>query len=197
DLASARPAGRFLVVSLELCSLAFMRSELSPKMVVAATLFGDGCAAAVVSGPAARGSGPRILAAASHQWRDTEWVMGWDVLDEGLGVVFSTEIPAFVSREIRPVVLEFLKSSRADRPRMLLHPGGAKVLASYRAALDLSEADLADSASVLREYGNMSSPTVLFVLERALSRGALRDGERALLGALGPGFASELALLEG
>lgn len=199
DLARARPEGRFLVVSLELCSLAFLRNELSRKMIVAAALFGDGAAAGLVSGDELAAEGPRVRASASHLWRDTEDVMGWDVRDAGLGVVFSPEIPDIVAERLGDVVPGFLAEHGASvaEARAAFHPGGPKVLAAYREALDLTEAELAPSRDVLRHHGNMSSPTALFVLERMLREDPLAPGEDALLAAVGPGFAAELALVTG
>lgn len=199
DLALARPSSRTLVVALEICSLAFQFGEFTKKIAVAASLFGDGAAAAVVAGDATGAAGPRITAAASHLFPASERVMGWDVEDYGLGVVFSTEIPAIVEREMDGLVSTFLKRETDGRrpDRFLFHPGGAKVLSAYEKALGLAPADLSEAYGVLRDYGNMSSPTVLFVAERSLRARPLATGERALLSSLGPGFAGELALLEG
>ena len=205
DLARAHPQKRFLLVSMELCSLAFNLSDLSVRAFIANTLFGDGCAAAIVRGDDVRGDDKdgvesahaRLLPGAWHQWPDTESVMGWDVTDEGLRVVFSRRIPEIVAKEFQPVVEAYVKSSGVSPDRHLFHPGGTKVLEAYQSALGLSDAALAESRDVLRNYGNMSSPTVLFVLDEALRRRALAPGEVALVGALGPGFTSSLLTLEG
>lgn len=199
DLALARPDSRTLVVALEICSLAFQFGEFNKKVAVAASLFGDGAAAAIVAGDNVDARGPRITATQSHLFAATERVMGWDVEDYGLGVVFSPEIPAIVEREMEGLASRFLKAeSDGTRPaRWLFHPGGAKVLSSYEKALGITPADLPESYGVLRDYGNMSSPTVLFVAERGLRERPLRAGERALLSSFGPGFAGEMALLEG
>lgn len=200
DLARAHPEKRFLLVSMELCSLAFNLSDLSVRAFIANTLFGDGCAAAIVRGDRAAGgvSGlARILPGAWHQWPDTESVMGWDVTDEGLRVVFSRRIPEIVANEFRPVVESYVKTTGASPDRHLFHPGGTKVLEAYQSALGLSHGALTEARDVLREYGNMSSPTVLFVLDETFRRRALAPGETALAGALGPGFTSSLLMLEG
>ena len=135
---------------------------------------------------------PRWVGARSHQWPDTEYVMGWDVLEEGLGVIFDPVIPGFVAERIRGPIEAFTKGAAVDA--YALHPGGAKVLEAFESALGLDPTALAASKAVLREYGNMSSPTVLFVLKRILD-GARRPG-RVLASALGPGFSCESALLE-
>lgn len=194
DLATARPKGRFLLLSLELCSLAFLRERFTKKMVVAASLFGDGCAAAIVEGDEAPGgAGPSWVASQSHLWPQTERVMGWDVLDEGLDVVFDPIIPQFVRENMGPPMNGFINGRSISAYAM--HPGGAKVLDALEHTLGLPSGALEESRAVLREFGNMSSPTFLFVLERILrTRGS---NGHILAGALGPGFACELALLEG
>lgn len=198
DLARAHPTKRFLALSLETCSLAFNLTDLSVRAFIATTLFADGCGAAIVRGDEVEGpSLGRLRRGMSHQWRDSEGVMGWDVLDEGLRVVFSRRIPEIVEHQFAPVVERYLKREDAGSPRLLLHPGGTKVLDAYEAALKPAPHALDESRAVLREFGNMSSPTVLFVLREALRRRAMAPGETALLGALGPGFTAELGLLEG
>lgn len=199
ELARADPSKRYLLVSMELCSLAFNLSDMSVRAFVANTLFADGCAAALVRGDA-RGGAPGladILPGAWHQWPDSEGVMGWDVTDEGLRVVFSRRIPEIVANDLRPVVEAYVKASGASPDRYLLHPGGTKVLEAYERALGIPSSANAASREVLREYGNMSSPTVLFVVEEALRRRALAPGEHALVGALGPGFTASLLSLRG
>lgn len=199
DLAEARPSDRILLVSLELCSLAFLREDLSKKMIVAAALFSDGAAAALVTGDELEATGPRLTGSASHLWPDTEDVMGWDVEEAGLGVVFSPHIPEIVEDRLGDVARGFLKQEGKglDDVRPVFHPGGPKVLDAYEAALDLEPAALDGSREVLRRHGNMSSPTVLFALEESLDRNELDPGEDALLAAVGPGFAAELALVTG
>lgn len=198
DLARANPEKRYLLLSLELCSLAFNLNDLSVRAFVATTLFSDGAAAAIIRGDKCQGASlARVGAAASHQWPDTEDVMGWDVADEGLRVVFSRRIPDITRNELRPVVDRFLKENRIAKPdRYDFHPGGTKVLDAYAAALGIAPEQLATARDALREYGNMSSPTVLFALDGSLKK-PLRAGEVSLLAALGPGFSSELALLHG
>ncbi len=198
DLARAHPSKRFLLLSLETCSLAFNLTDMSVRAFVATTLFGDGCAAALVRGDALEGpSLGRLRRGMSHQWRDSEDVMGWDVLDEGLRVVFSRRIPEIVQTQLAPVVERYLKREEAAPGRWALHPGGTKVLEAYEAALKLGLGALAESRDVLRDFGNMSSPTALFVLRESLRRRALAPGETALLAALGPGFTAEMGLVEG
>lgn len=199
DMARAHPESRFLLVAIELCSLAFLRGELSKKMLVAAALFGDGAAAALVAGDELATEGPQVGASRSHLWPDTEDVMGWEVLEEGLGVVFSPEIPGIVEERMPQVVDPFLKQAgeAGSEPRPVFHPGGPKVLSAYEEALELAPEALSASREALRKHGNMSSPTVLFALEESLDDAPLASGEPALLAAVGPGFAAEFALLRG
>lgn len=201
DLVRASPDKRCLLLTLELCSLAFNLGDLSVRAFVATTLFSDGAAAAVVRGDAAEpaGAGPglgRFRRGATHQWPRSQDVMGWDVLDEGLRVVFSRRIPAIVAKELGPVVEAYLKREACSPDRHVFHPGGTKVLEAYEDALGLRPRQLDTARDALREYGNMSSPTVLFALEASL-REPLRPGETALLAALGPGFTAALGILEG
>jgi alkylresorcinol/alkylpyrone synthase len=209
DLSHARP--NVLLVALEACSLAFdvQRAMGAPggggkgpdkKAMIAASLFSDGCAAVVVSGKGGGHAGPlRYVAGASHLFPGTERVMGWDVEDHNLDVVLSPEIPSIVQHQMAGIVQPFLdRHLGGARPdHWVLHPGGAKVVDAYKAALGLDDGHLEHTHSALRQFGNMSSPTVLFALADAAKQGHPKAGKTALLGALGPGFASELALLEG
>ncbi|PSG96048.1 type III polyketide synthase [Thermoplasmatales archaeon SW_10_69_26] len=199
DLARAHPEGRLLAVSVELCSLAFMREELSKKMIVASALFGDGAAGALVAGDDVDADGPKLRGARSHQWPDTGDVMGWEITDRGLGVVFSPEIPDIVASKMDDVVPAFLDEhgTTVDEARVPFHPGGPKVVDAYEEALGLPEDAFTVSREVLRDHGNMSSPTALFVLKRSLAKDPLAPGEDALVAAVGPGFAAELALVTG
>jgi len=198
DLARAHPRKRFLLLSYEACSLAFNLTDLSVRAFVATTLFADGCAAALVRGDDVSGrSLGKLRPGASHQWRDSENVMGWDVLDEGLRVVFSRRIPDIIRDDLAPVVEGYLKREGLAPDRHPFHPGGTKVLESYQAALGLPAGAFDASRAILRECGNMSSPTALFALRATLGEKPLAPGETALLAALGPGFTAELGALEG
>jgi alkylresorcinol/alkylpyrone synthase len=191
-----------LVVAMELCSLSFdvgraldaSQGTGHKKAMVAAALFADGCAAALL---VPTGPGPFHVAGASHLFPDTERVMGWDVEDHNLDVVLSPKIPHIVRENMAGVLEPLLRDHNGGRApdAWILHPGGAKVIDAYREALGLHDGELGFTEAVLARHGNMSSPTVLFVLKEALDAGALKPGRTALLAALGPGFASELALL--
>lgn len=205
DFALADPGARVLLVAIELCSLTFQRLDVDRRNIVAASLFADGAAAVVVGGT--RATAPRapfrpleLLASRSTLWADTLDVMGWDVDDSGLHVVFSRDIPTIVRDWVRPNVESFLGSRGLGLDALahvVAHPGGPKVLAAYCEALALPPEAFRHAFQVLRECGNMSSPTCLFVLERALAAGDFAAGDLGLLAALGPGFSSELVLLQG
>ncbi|MCB1884721.1 MAG: type III polyketide synthase [Geminicoccaceae bacterium] len=191
-LAAAEPGSVVLVVVIELCTLSFRMDKLTKENVVATALFGDGAAAAVLR----TGEGlARVEGAGEHTWPDTLDVMGWSVEPEGFGVIFAQSIPPFVEERLRDAVdgiLGRLGLRRADVARFVCHPGGSKVVRALETALGLDEGVLDHERDVLRAHGNMSSPTVLFVLERVLKEGL---PGRAVLTALGPGFtASALAL---
>jgi alkylresorcinol/alkylpyrone synthase len=202
DLALAHPDSRVLLLSLELCSLTFQRRDRDLRNFVAASLFSDGAAAALVCGAEADGAGRslELLAARSTLWPSTLDVMGWDVDGDGLHVVFSRDIPTIVRERARPCLEAFLADHGLSLGRLdhlVAHPGGPKVLAAYAEALGLPLETFRHAREVLRVCGNMSSPTCLFVLERALRAGEIGPGETAVLTALGPGFASELVLMRG
>jgi len=201
DLALARPSARVLLVAVELCSLTFRLEDMDKRNLVATSLFADGAAAAVVEGAEVghrNGSGAlELIGSHSTLWPDTLGMMGWTVSGRGLHVVFSRDIPSFVRERVRPSLEGFLREhglSLEDRMHVAAHPGGAKVLEAYADAMGQPAAAFTHAREVLREYGNMSSPTCLFVLERHLASGEIRPGESVLVSALGPGFAAEYVL---
>jgi alkylresorcinol/alkylpyrone synthase len=206
DFARADASSRVLLVALELCSLTFQKSDLSRKNLVAASLFGDGAAAALVAGadapaPAgATGTPLELLASRSTLWPGTLDIMGWTVDGEGLHVVFSRDIPAHVRASVRPSLESFLDEQglRLEAvAHVVTHPGGVKVLGAYAEALGLHPDRFAHARAVLRDFGNMSSPSCLFVLDRFLAAGDIAPGDHAVIAALGPGFSAEYVLARG
>jgi alkylresorcinol/alkylpyrone synthase len=193
QIARGRAGGRVLLLAVELCSLTLRRSDRTTANLVACALFGDGAAAAVV-GPGELG--PRLGPAGEHRWPDSLRVMGWDVEDDGLSVVFSIEIPGLARTRLRAATDAFLERHEltlADIDAFVCHPGGAKVVEALESAYELPPEALADTRAVLRTHGNMSSVTVLFVLAARLARAGFGRG---LLTALGPGFTAGFVLLE-
>ena len=193
-LASAELGSKWLMVTVETCSISIRLDSNDPAAVVATALFGDGAAAAVVA--AGEHSLARIGGSAEKLWPDTLRIMGWDVEDPGLAVVFDRAIPPFIERELATAVdgmLAKLGLHRGDIDRFCCHPGGVKVIDAIETALGLPQGELNLEREVLRDYGNMSAPTVLFVLDRLLERGL---PERVLMTAFGPGFTCAGLLLE-
>ena len=193
-LAAGEPGTRWLFVAVETCSISIRLDSDDPAAIVATALFGDGAAAAVVT--AGEQGFAQITGAAEKLWPDTQRIMGWDIEDPGLAVVFDRAIPPFIEKELAPAVdamLGSLGKSRADVSRFCCHPGGVKVIEAIETSLDLPRGALDLERQVLHDFGNMSAPTVLFVLERLVARGL---PERALMTAFGPGFTCAGLLLE-
>ena len=192
-MARAHPGARVLYLCVELCGLTFRHRDRSKSNFIATALFGDGAAAAVVSTEI---DGLAMTAWGEHTWPQSLDIMGWDIVDDGFGVVFSRDIPSMVRQEFRPVTEAYLKSHAIgldDIDAFLCHPGGAKVVAALEEALDLDPDALVLSREVLRDYGNMSAATVLFVLASALDQEARG---RWLLSSLGPGFTAGFLTLD-
>ncbi|HEY6100845.1 MAG TPA: 3-oxoacyl-[acyl-carrier-protein] synthase III C-terminal domain-containing protein, partial [Anaeromyxobacter sp.] len=200
DVLRAFPGEVAVMLSVELCSLTLQRDDASITNVVATGLFGDGAAAVVMAG-GARANGaraPRIVATRSVFYPDTEWVMGWDVVDTGFKVVLSAKVPEVVEAHVGAGVDAFLAEhglQRGDVTHWIAHTGGPKVLEAFRRGLDLPAAAVERSWRSLREIGNLSSASVLFVLGDLLDSGEARPGDVGVLAAMGPGFSAELVLL--
>lgn len=201
-IAGADPSANILIVVAELCGLTFVRSDLSKAAIVSSALFADGAAAVLVQGDQvprkATGFFPRILATQTATMPNSLDVMGWRFNEQGFNVVLSQNVPEIVKTFLKDAVCNFLKQNNIDFKsiaRFITHPGGAKVLEAYKVAFGLSDEHLKYAYQILREYGNMSATTVLFILERFLAEMPSASGELGLLAALGPGFSAELLLL--
>ena len=185
-LARARPGSTVLMVAIEICTAAFRMDQLTSANMVATALFGDGAAACVVrTGEAGMA---RIEGAGEHLWPDSLDIMGWKVDPTGLGVIFDRAIPPFAAEHVGVAVdgiLERLGVARDRVDRFACHPGGAKVITALETTLRLGQGTLDHERVVLEENGNMSAPTVLFVLDRLARQGLPK---RTVLTALGPGF---------
>ncbi len=192
-LAQSRPGSNVLLVALELCTLAVRHDDLTKANVVAASLFGDGAAAIVLR--AGDGGATWVEATGEKLWPDTLDIMGWSVDTEGFGVIFQRTIPDFVRDHMGAAVAEILSRmqiSVGEIDRFICHPGGSKVILALERALSLDQGTLDHEREVIADYGNMSAPTVLFVLERARAQGL---PPRSLLTALGPGFTASCVAL--
>ena len=199
--ARAQPGSRILCLVVELCTLTFCRSDRTTANVVATALFGDGAAGAVLT---TDGPGPAITAWGEHTWPGSLDVMGWHVTQKGLELQLSRGVPDFARQRVRGVTDEFLASvglELADVDEFICHPGGSKVLEALEDAFRLPSGGLAASREILRDYGNMSAATVLFILKRVLTTSAAGDGRREgtrryLMTGLGPGFSIGYLVLE-
>lgn len=198
-LAQSLPQGNVLLLVVELCTINCRSTDHSIKNFISTALFGDGAAGVLLRRkPKSDGSRsmPRVIASGEHMWPRTEHMMGWSIEDDGFGVVLSPDIPRCARDDVRPALDAFLARqglALTDLAGIIMHPGGRKVLEAFQDALELPREAFRHAWDILSEYGNMSSPTALFVLERALSTGATG---RHLLAALGPGFTVSFCLLD-
>ncbi|AXF57494.1 type III polyketide synthase [Salicibibacter kimchii] len=197
----AYPEAQVLVLCIELCSLTFQHGDRSKSNLIGTSLFSDGVACALIVGDKVQLSNhthPYITNTQTTLMPDSERVMGWDVGDDGLHVVFSRDIPSIVHSWVGPNIDQFLErlgKNYKDITALVAHPGGRKVLEAYEDTLDLPPSLTAHARKILAKHGNMSSPTVLYVLEDILHR-KYPKGTQGLATALGPGFSSELLWLE-
>lgn len=183
-----------LLVAVEICSITFRQSDTRKSNIVASSIFGDGAAAVLIDGVE---GGPIIVDSHSTLFPGTHDIMGWDVTDEGLAVRFSRDIPSFVREHIPEVLAEACEAWGIERQELrdvIAHPGGSKVLEAYSQATGLPAETFDAARIILRDFGNMSSASVLFVLEQWLKSSAKRP-LYSVMAALGPGFSSELVLL--
>jgi alkylresorcinol/alkylpyrone synthase len=184
-MAKAMPGKNILFLCVELCALTFRKADISKSNIVATALFGDGAAGAILS---TEGDGPQLGAMGEHTWSNSLDIMGWEIEEDGLKARFAQSIPSLVASDFRKILDSYLKKNDlgiGDFDAFACHPGGAKVLDALEDALEIQRGDLGDSRSVLKDFGNMSAVTVMFVLERMKD---LLPKQRTLATALGPGF---------
>ncbi len=200
DYLRAYPKQTALLLSVELCSLTLQRTDVSIANIIASGLFGDGAAAVVMRGAeVTAANGPRVVATESVFYPQTERIMGWDFVDSGFKIVLSSKVPELVTSNIRANVDGFLAKhglGRANIAHWVAHTGGPKVLEAFENTLELPKDALRRSWASLREVGNLSSASVLFVMSEVLEANEAKPGEYGLLMAMGPGFCAELVLLQ-
>ena len=210
DYTLAYPDHTAALLCVEICSLTMQRDDMSTKNLIAAGLFGDGAAAVIVKGSKTANSpstgsristreGPQILGCGSVFYPDTEEIMGWDISENGFKVVLSPRLPDLIKKSLAGDVDTFLakyKLRRADIGNWVIHTGGPKVLNAIQDTLGLQDSDLEQSWNSLKRFGNLSSASVLLVLEEILMNHAPAPGTYGVLLAMGPGFCSELILLQ-
>ena len=195
-MSQSLPRGIVVLLVVELCTINCRNTDHTIKNFISTALFGDGAAALLLRRTSSGQAVPRLVASGEHMWRRTEHMMGWSIEDDGFGVVLSPDIPKCAREELRPAVDQFL--ARHDLvlnhlDGIIMHPGGRKVLEAAQTALAIPKEALSHAWDILAEYGNMSSPTALFVLQRTLST---RASGLHLLAAFGPGFTVSFALLD-
>jgi len=194
DLAKANPGSKILFLVVELCALTFRKDDISKSNIVATALFGDGAAGAILS---TDGTGPEIGAGGEYTWPNSLDIMGWEVEEDGLKARFAQSIPALVASDFKSILHSYLQKNdlkQADINGFACHPGGAKVLDALEDAFGIARGALEESRSVLRDFGNMSAVTALFVLARMDWRDRAR---RTLMTALGPGFSAVFLMIGG
>ncbi len=199
DYVRAYPKQAAALVSVELCSLTIQREDLSVANLISSGLFADGSAAVVVTGDALDASGPEIVATRSVFYPDTEQMMGWKVSEKGFNIVLSPEVPVLIRENLGQNVDAFLADhgyKKSDVGSWVLHTGGPKVLEATADALDLHDGQLDASWDCLKKVGNLSSASVLVVLEDVMKNRRPEPGTVGVLAAMGPGFCSELVLLK-
>jgi len=198
DYVRAYPDQVAVLLSVELCSLTLQKDDLTVANLISSGLFGDGAAAVVVAGAAVNLPGPQILATRSVFYPDTEDVMGWDVSEKGFRIVLSREVPDVVRRHLGEDVDALLAQhgfTRGEVGSWVMHTGGPKVLEASEDALGLHNGEAKVSWDCLRRMGNLSSASVLVVLEEVLMRRRPAPGTLGVMAAMGPGFCSEVVLL--
>jgi alkylresorcinol/alkylpyrone synthase len=205
DYLQGHPEEAVILFAVELCSLTIQRDDLSLANLVASGLFGDGAAAVLMVGDdhvlarLAQSGLPRVIDSQSYFFPETEHIMGWDVTDSGFKVKLSADIAELVHSEIRPIMEAFLDRDEltiADINHWLVHPGGPRVIEALQDGLGLPDEALTLSWETLEEVGNVSSASVLVILDKTLKRIQPKAGEYGVLMAMGPAFCAELVLLQ-
>jgi len=199
-LARANHDAVVLLVAVELCSLTFLRNDYSKSNFIGSSLFADGVAACIITGENHVNKTTKaitFLASQSKIYYDSLDVMGWEFLDKGFKVLFSSDIPTIIAANVNNDITSFLESQHlklSDIKNFIFHPGGKKILTAYENALPVPGDFLKNTREVMNEYGNMSSATVLYVLERFFTTGF--ENGLGLMVSMGPGFSCEMALLQ-
>jgi alkylresorcinol/alkylpyrone synthase len=199
DYVRAYPDQIAVLLCVELCSLTWQRDDFTVANLIATGLFGDGAAAALVAGDQVKLAGPKILGSACSFYPGTQDVMGWKISEKGFQVVLSPNVPAVVRENLGRDVDAFLalhQMTRAQVHSWIMHPGGPKVLEAVADALALHNGELQLSWDALQRVGNLSSASVLVVLDEVMTHRRPKPGSRSVLAAMGPGFCSEMLLLE-
>ena len=197
DFLKAYPGGNVLIIAVELPSLTFQRKDISQANLISSILFGDGAAAVLVSGNG--GHGPRILVSETYTFPDSLGAMGFDLRDSGFHILLAKDVPEMIGAKIKGLVHGFLERhglTQQDIKGWILHPGGARLLGNVEIALGLTKCQTQPSWDILGNVGNLSSATILFILQEWLEKRPLQPGDYAMAAAFGPGFSAEFLLLQ-
>jgi alkylresorcinol/alkylpyrone synthase len=197
DFIKAHPGGNVLIIAVELPSLTFQRKDISQANLISSILFGDGAAAVLVTGRQVRG--PKIMVSETYTFPDSLGAMGFDLRDSGFHILLAKDVPEMIGEKIRDLVDGFLErhgKKMHDIKGWILHPGGARLLGNVEIALGLTKCQTQPSWDVLSNVGNLSSATILFILQEWLEKRPLKPGDYALAAAFGPGFSAEFLLLQ-
>jgi len=197
DFLKAYPGGNVLIIAVELPSLTFQRKDISQANLISSILFGDGAAAVLVSGNG--GHGPRILVSETYTFPDSLGAMGFDLRDSGFHILLDKGVPEMIGAKIKGLVHGFLERhglTQQDIKGWILHPGGARLLGNVEIALGLTKCQTQPSWDILGNVGNLSSATILFILQEWLEKRPLQPGDYAMAAAFGPGFSAEFLLLQ-
>jgi alkylresorcinol/alkylpyrone synthase len=198
EVLRGNPKQRALVVSVELCGQVFAPGATNATDVVGAALFGDGAAAVLVAGDDVPVTGPRIEATRTELFADTKHIMGWDFTSDGMRLILSKDVGELVKHRLRPVVESLLRSAALAFRNLdywILHPGGRRIIDAYREAFECDDRLLRWTRNSLARVGNLSSASVLFTLKDVLDDARPSPGEKGIIVALGPGFATEMLVL--
>ena len=197
DFLQAYPGAKVLILSVELPSLTFQRKDISQANLISSILFGDGAAAVLISGNAAHG--PRILTSETYTFPDSLDAMGFDLRDSGFHILLSKDVPEMIGAKIRSLVDCFFQRhgvTQKDIKGWILHPGGSRLLSNVETSLGLTKEDTQPSWDILANVGNLSSATILFILQEWLEKRPLQRNDLAFAAAFGPGFSAEFLLLQ-
>ncbi len=198
DYLQSHPDGNALIISVELPSLTFQRKDISQANLISSILFGDGAAAVIISRNESA-AGPRILASETYTFPDSLGAMGFDLKDSGFHILLAKDVPEMIGAKIEGLVDGFLSRHGQTRDAIrgwILHPGGSRLLSNVEKELGLSKCDTQPSWDILGTVGNLSSATILFILQEWLEKRPLKKNDIALAAAFGPGFSAEFLLLQ-
>ena len=197
DFIASNPGSNVLIIAVELPSLTFQRKDITQANLISSILFGDGAAAVIVTGQ--KRPGPQILVTETYTFPDSLGAMGFDLRDSGFHIILDKNVPEMIGERIKELMHGFLERNGKKREEIkgwILHPGGARLLGTVEEKLGLCKCDTQPSWDILGNVGNLSSATILFILQEWLEKRPLKSGEYALAAAFGPGFSAEFLLLQ-